>query len=180
MTTDSAFLVELFHHRWSIPILASLGGGARVAELAHALGASRGGLRQAIDALARLDLIGPNRGHGHPLRPEFVITARGRRLVQPSRALVRLVDQWWTPEQAFRKWPLPVIYGLKGGARFSEVRDQLPEITDRALSEALHLLGEAELVDRLIIDSRPPAVHYLPTDRGSQLRPLLRRLARAA
>jgi DNA-binding HxlR family transcriptional regulator len=180
MNASTAFLVELFHHRWSIPILAHLAGreGGRVAALAHAMGASRGGVRQAVDALVRLDLLGPNPGHGHPLRPEFVLTPVGRDLAGPARALVRRLDRWSIQNEALRKWPLPVVYGLgETGARFVEVRQRLPPITDRALSQALHLLESTALVDRMIVEARPPAVRYRPTGRGVALRPLLGKLA---
>lgn len=183
MPTRTAFLAELFHHRWSIPILAQLQGrdGGRVVELAHVLGASRGGVKQAVDALGRLELLGRNPGHGHPLRPEFLLTPLGHRLVDPSCALVRLIDGWSISGQAFRKWPLPVVYGLgEEGGRFTQVRGRLPEITDRALSDALQVLETAALVDRVVHDDRPPAVHYRPTQRGSELRPLLGQLVRAA
>lgn len=183
MTTPTAFLAELSHHRWSIPILAQLVGrqGGRVAALAHAVGASRVGVRQAAGALVRLDLLRPNPGHGHPLRPEFLLTPLGRDLAHPARALVRRLDRWSIQNEAFRKWPLPVVYGLgETGARFGEVRELLPAISDRALSQALHLLETIELVDRIIVEARPPAVRYRPTGLGLELRPLLGDLASAA
>ena len=180
MATPTAFLAELSHHRWSIPILAQLSGqdGGRVTALAHAVGASRGGVRQAVSALTRLDLLRPNPGHGHPLRPEFVLTPLGRELSDPARALVRRLDCWSIQSEVFRKWPLPVVYGLgEVGARFGEVRERLPTITDRALSLALHRLEATGLVDRMIVEARPPSVRYRPTDRGVEIRLLLGPLA---
>ena len=181
--SDTGFLAELFHHRWAVPVLAELGTGAgdRVVELTNGLGASRGGVRQALGSLTELGLIARNAGHGHPLRPEYVVTERGERMAEEAERIVALARGWSIREQAFRKWSLPVVYGLgRDGARFSELRSALPGITDRALSAALRTLGSARLAERIVRPSRPPGVRYLPTDRAGKLLSPLRRLARAA
>lgn len=178
------FLAELCRHRWALPVLAELqrrGGGARLAEMAESLEASRGGLRQAVDALIRLRLVARNVGHGHPLRPEFMLTARGERLAVPAKGIVLLARRWSIEDEVFRRWPLPVVYGLgESGARFSELRNRLPGITDRALSLTLQLLDVSRLARRIVHTDRPPSVEYAPTDRAIRLRPLVRQLARVA
>lgn len=177
------FLVELFHHRWAVPILAELAsdGGGRVAELTTGLDASRGGVRQALGALVDLGLVGRNMGHGHPLRPEYVLTESGRAVAIGAERIVEFARAWTIERHAFRKWPLPVVYGLgEDGARFSELRDRMPGVTDRALSIALRTLGTTRLAERIVRPSRPPGVLYLPTDRAEAILPSLRRLARAA
>jgi DNA-binding HxlR family transcriptional regulator len=172
----TTFLVQLFHHRWSVPVLARLGarGGGRVAELASSLGGSRGGVAQAIDALVVKGLLVRNPGHGHPLRPEFVLTGRGEALAGAARELMALLREWGIEEESLRKWPMPAVHALgREGGRFSELRDRLPGITDRALTDALGVLEGAALAERIVHTGRPPAVEYVPTDRSVELRPIL-------
>src|ERR1700742_3786009 len=79
MSTES--LIALFHHRWAPPALALLAdrGGARFVELQRKLDVGRESLRRALDALIELGYVRRNPGYGHPLRPEYVITAAGRK-----------------------------------------------------------------------------------------------------
>lgn len=180
---DAAFLAELCHHRWAVRVLARLcmGGGGRTAELARALGGSRGGVGQAMAALIDLGLAARNAGHGHPLRPEYVATARGERVGAEAERIVGLTRRWSIERYAFRKWPLPVAYGLgEEGARFSELSARLPGITDRALSDALRALAASRLAERVVHADRPPAVEYRPTERSVELLPPLQRLVEAA
>jgi DNA-binding HxlR family transcriptional regulator len=176
---QTVFITRLCHHRWAIPVLARMGerGGGRVAELVSALCASPGGVRQALDALIRLGLVTHNPGHGHPLRPEFVVRPEGTRIAAASRAVVQRIEQWSIQDVAFRKWTLPLVYALGEGARFSELRGRLPGITDRSLSEALQLMETARLARRVVHGGRPVAVEYVPTALAGELRPLLERLA---
>lgn len=180
---DVAFLAELFHHRWAVPVLARLSrhGGGRAIELVHELGASRGGVSQALEALVDLGLVARNPGHGHPLRPEYLLTPRGTRIAAEGHQIVQLTHDWSIQQLAFRKWSLPVVYGLGDeGARFSELRGRLPGITDRALSDALRALATSRLAERVIHAGHPPGVEYLPTTRAAELLLPLRGLAEAA
>lgn len=178
------FLADLFHHRWAVPLLAefsSSGGGGRVAELAARLEGSRGGIRHALLSLVDLRLVAENPGHGHPLRPEYVLTPRGERVAAEAEEVVELARAWTIQDQAFRKWPLPVLYGLGDeAARFSELRTRIPAITDRALSSALQALTATQVTDRVVRGTRPPRVLYHPTARAKELLPPLRRLTLAA
>jgi DNA-binding HxlR family transcriptional regulator len=65
------------------------------------------------------------------------------------------------------------------GARFSELRRRLPDISDRSLSEALVDLEATRLADRGISTGRAPTVEDLPTDGAGELRRLLIRLVAA-
>lgn len=180
---DAAFLAELTHHCWAVPVLAGLSdrGGGRAVQLAHELGASRGGVRQALGSLVDLGLVTRYAGHGHPLRLEYLLTQRGERIAAEAERIVQLTQSWSIQRLAFRKWSLPVAYGLGDeGARFSELRGRLPWITDRALSEALRALALSRLAERVVRAGHPPGVEYVPTTRASELLLPLRRLAEAA
>ena len=166
-------LIRLFHHRWALPVLAELAGGrstGRFAALARRLGVARGTLRQTLDALGRLDLVGPNPGYGHPLRPEYVLTGRGRAIGDVSCRFTAAVRRAGLQGVAGRKWSMPVLAAVRrGGRRFSELEAALPGITARALALALEELERAGLVERRVTEERPPGARYRATRRGGRL-----------
>jgi DNA-binding HxlR family transcriptional regulator len=62
---------------------------------------------------------------------------------------------------------------LDGPARFSEIRECVPDLSDRLLSERLKELEAEAIVERQVIDGNPPRVQYLLTDKGMALEPAL-------
>ena len=62
---------------------------------------------------------------------------------------------------------------LDGPARFSEIRECVPALSDRLLSERLKELEAEGIVDREVIDGNPPRVQYLLTEKGMALEPAL-------
>src|SRR6059058_5569352 len=60
---------------------------------------------------------------------------------------------------------------LEGPARFSEIKDCVPDLSDRLLSERLKELESEGLVDRIVLDGNPPRVQYLLTPKGKALEP---------
>jgi len=60
---------------------------------------------------------------------------------------------------------------LEGPARFSEIRECVPDLSDRLLSERLKELEGEGIVDRVVIDETPPKVQYLLTPKGKALEP---------
>ena len=62
---------------------------------------------------------------------------------------------------------------LEGPARFSEVRDCVPDLSDRLLSERLKELEAQGIVQRRVLDGNPPRVQYLLTDKGMALGPAI-------
>lgn len=60
---------------------------------------------------------------------------------------------------------------LEGPARFSEIKECVPDLSDRLLSERLKELEAEGIVDRLVIDGNPPRVQYLLTQKGMALEP---------
>ena len=51
--------------------------GARFVALANRLGVSRDSLTRTLGALIDAGFVARNPGHGHPLRPEYILTKRG-------------------------------------------------------------------------------------------------------
>jgi DNA-binding HxlR family transcriptional regulator len=158
-----------------VPILAELrrARGSRFVALANRLGIGRDSLTRTLAALVEDGLVRRNPGYGHPLRPEYVLSREGERIAAISELLLAELDG--LVDVALRKWSMPVVRSLGGGAlRFSELRASLPGVTGRALTLALKELQEAGLVERTVTDDYPPATVYRLTARG---RPLARVLA---
>jgi DNA-binding HxlR family transcriptional regulator len=165
VSTDD--LIELFHHRWAPPALAVLGerGGARFVELMRGLGVGRESLRRALDALTEQGLVRPNVGYGHPLRPEYVVTAAGRRAGASAARALALGHT----DTLLRKWSVPVLVEIGEERRFSELRAALTGVTPRALALSLQELEAAGLVRREVLPTRPPSSVYRPTSAGRRV-----------
>jgi DNA-binding HxlR family transcriptional regulator len=155
-------LVELSHHRWSMPVLAEIRRtrGSRFATLAGRLGVTGESLRRTLTYLVDERLVERNPGYGHPLRPEYLLTRRGK-IVAPhvQRLLDRLAGR---EEVGLKKWSLPVLAELDEPRRFSELRAALPA-SPRALTLALKDLQAERLVRRRVTDEYPPQVRYEAT-----------------
>jgi DNA-binding HxlR family transcriptional regulator len=157
-------LVALCHHRWSLPVLAEIGRtrGSRFATLTGRLGVAGESLRRTLGYLQQEGFIARNEGYGHPLRPEYLLTAEGR--VVAPRAANLLKALAGHEEVALKKWSLPVLAELTEPRRFSELRAALP-VTARALALALRNLENAGLVRRTVTEDRPPQTRYEAADR---------------
>jgi DNA-binding HxlR family transcriptional regulator len=80
-----------------------------------------------------------------------------------------------------RRFALSILYAsIEGAARFNEYRDVLGRVPPATLTARLTELVEAGLLERRVLDTRPPAVEYLLTPQGRRFEPLLRELARCA
>lgn len=80
-----------------------------------------------------------------------------------------------------RRWTLSILYAsVEGAARFNEFRDALGRVPPATLTARLAELVEAGLLERRVLDTRPPAVEYRLTGLGKRFEPLLRELARCA
>jgi DNA-binding HxlR family transcriptional regulator len=78
-----------------------------------------------------------------------------------------------------RRWTLSILYAsIEGAERFNEFRDALGRVPPATLTTRLTELVEAGVLERRVLDTRPPAVEYLLTRRGRQFEPLLRELVR--
>ncbi|HEX7420161.1 MAG TPA: helix-turn-helix domain-containing protein [Thermoanaerobaculia bacterium] len=71
-----------------------------------------------------------------------------------------------------RRWSGAIIFVLlRGRARFAEIRDAIPEMTDRMLSERLLELEKEGVVERTVIPDTPVRVEYALTKKGRALIP---------
>jgi DNA-binding HxlR family transcriptional regulator len=80
-----------------------------------------------------------------------------------------------------RRWAVSILYvSHEGAVRFNEFRQALGSIPPATLAQRLAELEEAGILEREVIDARPPLVEYRLTERGRQLRSMINALARFA
>src|SRR5580765_7553050 len=69
-----------------------------------------------------------------------------------------------------RRWTGAIIYLLlKSRCRFATLRDAIPDITDRMLSERLQELELEGIVERTVVPETPVRVEYSLTKKGRAL-----------
>ena len=160
--------------RWFVSILAemSLSGGSRFGTLHRALGLSRSVLSNHLDLLERFGWIARNPGHGHPLRPEYLLTTKGRIIAAWSARVVEQRDRIGLGPKDLGRWSLPMLFELRGARRrFSELERSLLPITPRALTLAIGQMLDVRLVDR----AADPVPLYGLTPRGTDFAASLQR-----
>jgi DNA-binding HxlR family transcriptional regulator len=78
-----------------------------------------------------------------------------------------------------RRWALALLYASHTGAvRFNEFRQALREVPPRTLAQRLSDLEGAGLLERRVVDARPPHVEYRLTPRGRRLKAVFEVLRR--
>lgn len=76
------------------------------------------------------------------------------------------------------KWKTVVLWYLRQGKkRFSELKEHIPDITDKMLSLQLRALEQDSLVKRTFYPEVPPRVEYELTGEGRTLIPVLEAMA---
>src|SRR4051795_11858853 len=76
-----------------------------------------------------------------------------------------------------KRWTGAILLVLMDGRlRFSEIRQLVPDLSDRLLSERLKELESEGMVRRTVIDDMPVRVQYELTDKGRALEPSVRAL----
>ncbi len=77
-----------------------------------------------------------------------------------------------------RRWTVSILWAsYEGALRFNEFKQSLGEIPPRTLAQRLVELEEAGVLERRVIDSRPPRVEYRLTDEGRRLKHVVDALA---
>jgi DNA-binding HxlR family transcriptional regulator len=78
-----------------------------------------------------------------------------------------------------RRWTLSILYAsIEGALRFNEFLESLGRVPPATLTARLNELVEAGLLERRVLDTRPPAVEYRLTSQGKRVKPLVRELVR--
>jgi len=80
-----------------------------------------------------------------------------------------------------RRWTISIIWASHSGAlRFGEFMQALGSIPPATLATRLTELEEAGVLERHVVDTRPPRAEYRLTARGAELRSLVATLRRLA
>jgi DNA-binding HxlR family transcriptional regulator len=80
-----------------------------------------------------------------------------------------------------RRSMLAIIWASHAGAvRFNEFREAVGMIPPRTLAARLVELEQAGVLERRVVDARPPRVEYVLTAKGRHLRALVEALQRWA
>jgi DNA-binding HxlR family transcriptional regulator len=76
-----------------------------------------------------------------------------------------------------KRWTGAILFVLLDGpARFSEIKQLVPDLSDRLLSERMKELEAEGIVERRVIDDTPVRVEYSLTPKGEALEPAVRAL----
>ena len=81
-----------------------------------------------------------------------------------------------------RRWVPAIVYAASrsGAVRFNEFKQVLGPIPPRTLAQRLVELEQAGVIERRVIDARPPLVEYRLSARGRRLQQLVEALERWA
>ncbi len=80
-----------------------------------------------------------------------------------------------------RRWSGAVLRAMFGGAsRFGEIREAIPDLSNRMLSERLRELEAEGIVERVVVPERPVRVEYRLTEKGRSLNEVVESLSRWA
>ncbi len=74
------------------------------------------------------------------------------------------------------KWTIPIVYILansEDGARFNEIKSQIPGITGTTLTARLRTLEDCGVVSRTVVPDTPVRVEYRLTEYGMEVVPLI-------
>lgn len=142
--------------------------GCKFVTLIRRLNASDKAVRQALDYLVEIGWVMRNPGHGHPSRPEYILTPGGAEI-----HCLRIWDAlkaWGEESVALERWPLPVLaILLSKEQRFGEISRMMGNISPRALAMTLTRLQESGLVTRSVVDGHPPTAMYSATNWAREL-----------
>ena len=159
-------------NRWAVPVMALLSReeGARFAVIARAFGLSHHSLARCLDYLRGAGWVIPNPGHGHPLRPEYLLSEAGKPVGVLCERIVAQRERLKLAAADLPRWSLPVVAGLAPDwTRFGELQARLDPVTPRALSQTLQAMIGHDLVKRRLEDRYPPVALYGLTRRGQDL-----------
>jgi len=103
-----------------------------------------------------LGLLERNPGHGHPLRPEYRLTAQGIAIAGVAHKIINASTRSDKPALVRKTWTVPILALTRRPLHFIEIKSGLPAITDRALSQSLTLLQDHQWLSRDVDVSRRP------------------------
>jgi DNA-binding HxlR family transcriptional regulator len=77
-----------------------------------------------------------------------------------------------------RRWVVSILWAsYEGALRFNELKQSVGPIPPRTLAQRLVELEEAGVLERVVVDARPPRVEYRLTAEGRRLKHVVDALA---
>jgi DNA-binding HxlR family transcriptional regulator len=171
-TTDPDWLAEISRHRWTATLIAAIArtNGARFVELLHSMRSSRESLSRTLEHAVLNGWVMRNSGHGHPLRPEYLLSDKGKAIAAACERIVEAEARIGLQPSAIGRWSRPIIRVIGGGEhRYAAIARSLPASNPRALTQNLKSLVSNQLVMRTIIADYPPAAEYHLSPSGAGL-----------
>jgi DNA-binding HxlR family transcriptional regulator len=171
-TTPLDDLIALGKQRWMAAVLADIGAhkGARFVALINRLSLPRDTLTRTLEAAQALGWVMRNPGHGHPLRPEYILTGEGARIAEIAARQRAAQAQFGLAPGTLTRWGLPILHALDAGyERFNHISRLLTPASPRALSQGFRTLATHDLITRALIDDYPPISLYRLTESGRVL-----------
>lgn len=165
-------LVKITSRAWSLDILALMHAGVagRQAPLLSASGASRTAFKASLIHLIEMGLLEKNPGHGHPLRPEYRLTADGKEAAKMASSIMNLASNTVEREMLRRSWTIPILGVTGTPLYFNEIKHALSPVTDRSLSQSLSKLYNYNWLQRDVdIDKRPLRATYQASHIGARI-----------
>jgi len=145
------------------------GIAGRQAPLLTATGASRTAFAQSMEHLISMELMERNPGYGHPLRPEFRLTALGKAAAAIAHN-IQTVSKEEDQDLLRRSWTLPILTAIHQPSQFNDIKRNLQTITDRALSQSLKTMEHRNWVHRDVDQTaRPPRPFYRTVNTGETI-----------
>ncbi len=169
---DIRLLVKITSRAWALDILAHMHRGVRgrQAALLTATGAGRTAFGASLAHVLELGLLMRNPGHGHPLRPEFVLSEQGAVVAEMAHKVLEEASDEVAAKLMRKSWTVPILALARQPQRFSELRAALGGITDRALSTSLQALEAQGWVAREIdLSERVPFPTYQAVNAGARI-----------
>lgn len=169
---DADAIRRLGEGRWVVPVMAELSRerGARFAVLARRLDISRHSLARTLDQLRQWGWAMPNPGHGHPLRPEYVLSAAGVAIGAACERIMAERTRLGLEPGDLQRWSLPLVASLADDwRRFGDLQARLDPVTPRALSQTIKQMVGHDIVARRLENRYPPLPLYGLTRRGRDL-----------
>jgi DNA-binding HxlR family transcriptional regulator len=169
---DEQEVMRLGGGRWIVPVLALIieQDGARFADLLLGLGIARESLSRTLTLAIDNGWLARNAGYGHPLRPEYVLTERGRVVAAACARMMAVRRRLGLAPDYLPRWSLPILGRLQHNwTRFSDLRTGLAPVTPRALSTNLKQMIEGQIVLRRVEAVFPPTPLYGLAPWGQQL-----------
>ncbi|QJC53230.1 helix-turn-helix transcriptional regulator [Paenibacillus albicereus] len=73
-----------------------------------------------------------------------------------------------------KKWTGLIIRVLLGGPkRFKEIKEQIPEMSDKMLTDRMKELETSQIVNRNVYPEMPVRIEYELTEKGRNLKPVI-------